>query len=82
MVDDVDLVEEDEGIKDGESGVVEDASEYDIFEVEQAVGVVDLAADLVMGDGNDLLEFGRVGEVLAVVGAVGWEVGVVCVCLH
>lgn len=77
VLDDVDLVEEDEGVEDGESRVVEDAGEDYVFEVLQAPGVAYLAQDDGIFDGDYFLVAGAVVEVLAVVCLVGGEVWVV-----
>lgn len=77
VLDDVDLVEEDEGVEDGEGWVVEDAGEDYVFEVLQAPGVAYLAQDDGILDGDYFLVAGAVVEVLAVVCLVSGEVRVV-----
>ena len=77
VLDNVDLVEEDERVEHGEGGVVQDPSQDDVLQVLQPIGMVDLPPDRLVLDLNDLLEFGAVAEVVAMVGLVAWEVGVV-----
>jgi len=56
VVDNVDLVEENQRVEDGEGGVVQDAGQDDVFEVLQAVYVVDLPLDLGILDFDDFSE--------------------------
>lgn len=77
VVDNIDLVEEDEGIEDGEGGIVKYARKHDIFQVQQPIGVVDFPFDFDVLNLDDLLELGSIGEILAMVCAMGGEVGVI-----
>ena len=77
VLDDVDVVEEDEGVQDGEGRVVEDARQHDILEVEQAVGVLDFVADLRILELDNLFEFGGLAEELPVGGAMGRKVRII-----
>lgn len=81
MLDNVDLVEEDKRVQDGEGWVVEYAGENNVLEILQAVCIMDLPLDIVVLYPDYLLELGLVGEVMSVVGFVQWEVGVVWVLL-
>jgi hypothetical protein len=77
VLDDLDLVEEDEGVEDGKGGVVEDARQNDVFEVLQPVRVVDLLPHLRVADLDDLLEPRGIAQVFPVVRLEGGEFGVV-----
>lgn len=50
VVDNVNLVEKDEAVENGKGGVVEDARQHDVFEIEKSVGPVDLSLDFVFAD--------------------------------
>ena len=56
MVHDIDLIEEDEAVKHTERRIIEDTSENDIFEVEQAVRPMDLVPDMLVLNGDDFFE--------------------------
>lgn len=56
VVDDVDLIEEDKSVEYSKSGIVENAGQHDIFEVQQAVSLVNLVTDRPVFDLNDLAE--------------------------
>lgn len=77
MVDYVDLVKDNEGVEDVESGVVESARENDVFEKLQTVGVVDFLLNCDVLYRNGLVEFGGYVEKLSVVGFVMWELGII-----
>lgn len=79
MIDNVDLMEENEAVEDGEGWVVKDARKHDIFQVEQPVGIVNLLTDIDIPDRDDFLELGGIGKVLTVIGAMGREIGVICI---
>ena len=77
MVDDLDLVEEDEGVENGEGRVVQYARQDHILEILQAPRVADFPADEGIFDRNDLFKAGLVREVLPMVGFVGGEFGII-----
>lgn len=72
------MVEEYEGVEDAECGVVEDAGENNVFEVLQAICVMDFPLDVLVLNLDDFFKFGLVVEVLSVIGLVQGEVWVVC----
>lgn len=63
-------MEEDQTVEDGEGRVIEEPREDNVLEIEKAVGIVDLSANVWVVDFDDFLEFGRVREVLSVVCAM------------
>lgn len=77
MLHNVDLVEEDKRVENGEGRVVEDACEDDVFNILEAVGVVDLFADVRFFDVDHFFETRGVREVLPVVCFVGGEIGII-----
>lgn len=78
MLDDVDLVEKNERIENREGGIVENARQYDVFEVLQTVRRVDLSFYRFVLDFDHFLKFGLVGEILSMVCLMQWKVRVVC----
>lgn len=78
VVNNVDLIEEDQAVEYSESGIVKNARQNNILEIEQPVRPVDLVADMLVLYRNDLLELRRVGKILPVVRAVGGKVGIIC----
>ena len=74
----VHLVKEDQAVQDREGWIVEDAREDDVLQIKQAVCEMDFPSYVFAVELDDFFEFGRVGEVLAMVRAVRGEVGVVC----
>ena len=78
VLDDVDLVEEYERIEDAEGWIVEDSCQYDIFQVEQPIGLVNLGASDSVPDLDHLAEPRWIGHVIAVGGFQIREFRVVC----
>ena len=78
VLNNVDLMEEDKRVENREGGVVEDARQYNVFEILQAVGGVDLSFYRLIFDSDHFLKLGLIGEILSVVSLVEWEVWVVC----
>lgn len=78
MIHNIDLVEENQAVQHAESRVIKNARKNHVLEVEKTVRPVDLVADVLVLYGNNFLEFGRIGEVLAMIRAVRWKVGIVC----
>lgn len=78
MLNDVDLVEEDEGVENRKGWVIEDSGKNDVFQVLQSPCVADFAQDYGIFDGDHFLESVAVVEILAMVCLVGREFGVIC----
>lgn len=77
IIQDLNLVEENQGIEDGKSRVVQNPCQNHILQVLQAPCTPNLFPYDRVLDGNDFLEAGFVCEVLSVVGFVGRELGVI-----
>jgi hypothetical protein len=77
MLNDFDLVEEDEGAEHGKGGIIKDSRQHNVFEVLEAVCLVDLAADGLIVDGHDLFVVSLVAEPVSMIGLVAGEIGVV-----
>src|SRR4051794_30991779 len=77
MLNNVNLVEEDEGVEHRESGVVENACQNYILQTLEPVRLVDLSADRFIINRNNFLVPVLVSEPLAMVCLVGGKIWVV-----
>lgn len=77
MLNDVNLVEEDDGVEDRKGRVVQDSGQDDIFQILKPPGVSDLLLDDLVPDRDDFLVSGSIVEVESMTCFVGGEIWVI-----